>query len=63
MGKYRGVIGLSDYELREVSDYFRVRDGRVDYRQFCKVVCGEGKERSLHSTLECRMNLYLILCR
>lgn len=49
MGKYRGVIGLSDYELREVSDYFRVRDGRIDYRQFCKVVCGEGNHNLTHN--------------
>ncbi|XP_058985391.1 uncharacterized protein LOC101892754 isoform X1 [Musca domestica] len=41
LGKYKNVIGLSDFELREVTDYFRLRDGRVIYSEFCKVVCNE----------------------
>ncbi|EDW84080.1 uncharacterized protein Dwil_GK13946 [Drosophila willistoni] len=41
LGKYRKVAGMSEYELRDVTDYFQIRDGRVAYRQFCKVVCSE----------------------
>uniref|UniRef100_A0A034VES4 Uncharacterized protein n=1 Tax=Bactrocera dorsalis TaxID=27457 RepID=A0A034VES4_BACDO len=41
LGKYKNVVGLSEFELREVTDYFRLRDGRVAYKQFCKVVCQE----------------------
>jgi len=43
LGKYRKVAGLSESELRDVTDYFQIRDGRVAYRQFCKVVCSESK--------------------
>ncbi|XP_067627321.1 uncharacterized protein [Eurosta solidaginis] len=41
LGKYKNIVGLSDFELCEVTDYFRLRDGRVAYQQFCKVVCQE----------------------
>ncbi|XP_004533214.1 uncharacterized protein LOC101452318 [Ceratitis capitata] len=41
LGKYKHVVGLSEFELLEVTDYFRLRDGRVAYKQFCKVVCQE----------------------
>ncbi|KAH8294267.1 hypothetical protein KR054_010139 [Drosophila jambulina] len=41
LGKYRKVAGMSESELRDVTDYFQIRDGRVAYRQFCKVVCSE----------------------
>ncbi|XP_020810227.1 uncharacterized protein LOC110185617 [Drosophila serrata] len=41
LGKYRKVAGMSETELRDVTDYFQIRDGRVAYRQFCKVVCSE----------------------
>uniref|UniRef100_A0A1A9VKK1 EF-hand domain-containing protein n=1 Tax=Glossina austeni TaxID=7395 RepID=A0A1A9VKK1_GLOAU len=46
LGKYKRIIGLSDFELREVTDYFRLRDGRVVYKQFCKVVCSENHDKS-----------------
>ncbi|KAH8381954.1 hypothetical protein KR009_001125 [Drosophila setifemur] len=46
LGKYRKVAGMSETELRDVTDYFQIRDGRVAYRQFCKVVCSE----TLHKT-------------
>ncbi|XP_017001303.2 uncharacterized protein [Drosophila takahashii] len=46
LGKYRKVAGMSESELRDVTDYFQIRDGRVAYRQFCKVVCSE----TLHKT-------------
>ncbi|XP_053950667.1 uncharacterized protein LOC128858424 [Anastrepha ludens] len=55
LGKYKNVAGLSDFELREVTDYFRLRDGRVAYRQFCKVVCEEPtsiKKKDLATGLE-----------
>lgn len=43
LGKYRKVSGMSEFELRDITDYFQIRDGRVSYRQFCKVVCEESK--------------------
>jgi len=43
LGKYRKVAGMSESELRDVTDYFQIRDGRVAYRQFCKVVCSESE--------------------
>lgn len=43
LGKYRKVVGLSEFELKDVTDYFQIRDGRVAYRQFCKTVCSEGE--------------------
>lgn len=43
LGKYRKVSGMSEFELRDVTDYFQIRDGRVAYRQFCKVVCEESE--------------------
>ncbi|KAL7730468.1 hypothetical protein ACLKA6_000475 [Drosophila palustris] len=46
LGKYRKVAGLSEFELRDVTDYFQIRDGRIAYRQFCKVVCGENLQKS-----------------
>ncbi|XP_037810226.1 uncharacterized protein LOC119602666 [Lucilia sericata] len=51
LGKYKNIIGLSDFELREVSDYFRLRDGRVVYKEFCKVVCGENDDKKLEKGL------------
>lgn len=41
LGKYRKVVGMSEFELKDVTDYFQIRDGRVAYRQFCKTVCSE----------------------
>lgn len=43
LGKYRKVSGMSEFELRDVTDYFQIRDGRIAYRQFCKVVCEESE--------------------
>ncbi|XP_075148195.1 uncharacterized protein LOC142222120 [Haematobia irritans] len=51
LGKYKNVIGLSDFELREVTDYFRLRDGRVVYGEFCKVVCGEKHGKGDHKDI------------
>ncbi|EDV92987.1 uncharacterized protein LOC6563620 [Drosophila grimshawi] len=51
LGKYRKVVGLSEFELRDVTDYFQIRDGRVAYRQFCKVVCNENLHKSANKEL------------
>ncbi|XP_030370980.1 uncharacterized protein LOC115621463 [Scaptodrosophila lebanonensis] len=51
MAKYRNVAGLSEFELRDITDYFQIRDGRVAYRQFCKVVCCEDLHRSAKKEL------------
>ncbi|XP_034232706.1 uncharacterized protein LOC117640356 [Thrips palmi] len=37
-GVLRGEIGLSDQEIAEITDYFRVQDGRIFYGQFCSVI-------------------------
>lgn len=37
-GPLRSTIGLSDYEIGELTDYFRVSDGRIFYTQFCEVI-------------------------
>ncbi|XP_017084480.2 uncharacterized protein LOC108116890 [Drosophila eugracilis] len=51
LGKYRKVAGMSESELRDVTDYFQIRDGRVAYRQFCKVVCSETLHKTAKSDL------------
>lgn len=38
----RGLIGLSEQEITELSDYFRVQDGRIAYVQFCNVIHNNG---------------------
>lgn len=42
-GVLRGEIGLSDQEIAEITDYFRVQDGRIFYGQFCSVIHDNGK--------------------
>ncbi|KAK2582407.1 hypothetical protein KPH14_004725 [Odynerus spinipes] len=37
-GPLKNVIGLSDKEICELADYFRVQDGRILYTQFCEVI-------------------------
>lgn len=44
LGKYKNLIGLSEFEIRELTDYFRQRDGRITYEQFCRVICEEGPD-------------------
>ncbi|XP_030559267.1 uncharacterized protein LOC115761605 [Drosophila novamexicana] len=51
LGKYRKMVGMSEFELRDVCDYFQIRDGRVAYRQFCKVVCNENLHKSADKEL------------
>ncbi|XP_064553144.1 LOW QUALITY PROTEIN: uncharacterized protein LOC135438677 [Drosophila montana] len=51
LGKYRKKVGMSEFELRDVCDYFQIRDGRVAYRQFCKVVCNENLHKSADKEL------------
>lgn len=38
----RGEIGLSEQEICELTDYFRVQDGRIAYNQFCDVIYSNG---------------------
>jgi hypothetical protein len=42
-GQLKGIIGLSDQEITELADYFRVQDGRILYKQFCEVIHDSGK--------------------
>jgi len=42
----RGCIGLSNQEIEELTDYFRVQDGRIAYVQFCNVIHSNGKNVS-----------------
>lgn len=44
--KLRGTIGLCHEEITELTDYFRIQDGRISYGQLCQVLHGEGN----HST-------------
>nr|XP_003701096.1 PREDICTED: uncharacterized protein LOC100876752 [Megachile rotundata]XP_012135529.1 PREDICTED: uncharacterized protein LOC100876752 [Megachile rotundata]XP_012135530.1 PREDICTED: uncharacterized protein LOC100876752 [Megachile rotundata] len=37
-GPLKDVVGLSDSEICDLADYFRVQDGRVLYTQFCKII-------------------------
>lgn len=45
-GQLRGKIGLSEQEISDLADYFRVQDGRVFYAQLCEVIHNSGKEIS-----------------
>lgn len=42
-GPLRGNIGLSDEEISELADYFRIPDGRIFYTQLCEVIHDSGK--------------------
>ncbi|ERL91681.1 hypothetical protein D910_09008 [Dendroctonus ponderosae] len=37
-GQLGGTIGLSEQEVAELADYFRVPDGRIYYTQLCDVI-------------------------
>ncbi|XP_074039133.1 uncharacterized protein [Leptinotarsa decemlineata] len=37
-GQLRATIGLSEQEVAELADYFRVPDGRIYYTQLCEVI-------------------------
>lgn len=41
-GPLKGTIGLSDQEIAEITDYFRVQDGRIFYSQMCQVIQDSG---------------------
>ncbi|XP_071638327.1 uncharacterized protein [Temnothorax longispinosus] len=55
-GPLKGVIGLSDKEICDLTDYFRIQDGRILYSQFCEVIHDSvpdfGKNKSLMTGLE-----------
>nr|XP_031846381.1 uncharacterized protein LOC116432948 [Nomia melanderi] len=37
-GPLKDKIGLSDKEICDIADYFRVQDGRILYTQFCTII-------------------------
>ncbi|RZC35018.1 uncharacterized protein BDFB_001668, partial [Asbolus verrucosus] len=37
-GHLQGILGLSDQEISELADYFRIQDGRIFYTQLCEVI-------------------------
>lgn len=39
-GKLCGILGLSEKEITELADYFKMRDGRIYYKQLCDVIQG-----------------------
>lgn len=41
-GPLRGTIGLSDQEIGELADYFRIQDGRILYTQLLEVIHANG---------------------
>ncbi|XP_018398309.1 PREDICTED: uncharacterized protein LOC108776253 [Cyphomyrmex costatus] len=55
-GPLKGVIGLSDREICDLADYFRIQDGRILYSQFCEVIHDSvpdfGKNKTLVTGLE-----------
>lgn len=42
-GPLRAVIGLTEEEIGELTDYFRVQDGRILYTQLCEVIHASGR--------------------
>ncbi|XP_075225203.1 uncharacterized protein LOC142326511 [Lycorma delicatula] len=44
LGPLKKEIGLSDQEIYDLADYFKIQDGRVYYSQLCEVVHGEGND-------------------
>ncbi|EFN67507.1 hypothetical protein EAG_02894 [Camponotus floridanus] len=55
-GPLKGVIGLSDKEICDLTDYFRIQDGRILYSQFCEIIHENipnfGKNKPLITGLE-----------
>ncbi|XP_011688757.1 PREDICTED: uncharacterized protein LOC105450541 isoform X2 [Wasmannia auropunctata] len=55
-GPLKGVIGLSDKEICDLTDYFRIQDGRILYSQFCELIHDSvpdfGKNKILMTGLE-----------
>ncbi|XP_036148036.1 uncharacterized protein LOC105829378 isoform X6 [Monomorium pharaonis] len=55
-GPLKSIIGLSDKEICDLTDYFRIQDGRILYSQFCEVIHDSvpdfGKNKSLVTGLE-----------
>lgn len=41
-GPLRSNVGLSDQEISDLADYFRVPDGRIFYTQLCEVIHDSG---------------------
>lgn len=41
-GPLKGLIGLSDSEINDLADYFRIQDGRILYSQLCEVIHDNG---------------------
>lgn len=39
----RGQISISNEEIKEITDYFQVQDGRVLYGQFCDAIHSKSK--------------------
>lgn len=38
----KDFVGLSDQEIIELSDYFKVQNGQIAYAQFCNVIHDNG---------------------
>lgn len=41
--KLKDAIGLTDQEINELTDYFKVQNGQIAYVQFCSVIHDNGK--------------------
>lgn len=46
-GQLGGTIGLSEQEVAELADYFRVPDGRIYYTQLCDVINDSSKPNQI----------------
>ncbi|XP_018048189.1 PREDICTED: uncharacterized protein LOC108687099 [Atta colombica] len=62
-GPLKGVIGLSDKEICDLTDYFRIQDGRILYSQFCEIIHDSvpnfGKNKTLMTGLEWQNPLHV----
>lgn len=55
----KSTIGLSDEEINELIDYFRVQDGRIAYVQLCNVIDTKNSSNSDSVTgLQCEDSLH-----
>ncbi|XP_018321327.1 uncharacterized protein LOC108734325 [Agrilus planipennis] len=50
-GPLKIVLALSDQEISELADYFKVPDGRILYRQLCEVIHGSVPDFSKNEPL------------
>jgi len=58
-GPLKGVIGLSDKEICDLTDYFRIQDGRILYSQFCELIHDSGM--TVYFYVKCSFRTFSII--